>query len=73
MRTNDGTHARSQAAFEEYYGEMPWLAVPFAERDIAQKLRKRYGASRIPCLVVLDDQGNLVTKDGRTEIAQYFG
>ena len=24
---------RDDSAFDEYYGEMPWLALPFSERD----------------------------------------
>ena len=29
---------RDEAAFDEYFGEMPWLAIPFSERQ--QKVRK---------------------------------
>jgi len=64
---------RDQAAFDEYYGEMPWLALPFSERDLKAKLGEKYGVRGIPCLVVLDDQGNLVTKEGRAEVDKYFG
>ena len=63
---------RDQAAFDEYFGSMPWLALPFSERDAKQKLGEKYGVSGIPCLVVLDDQGNLVTKEGRAEVDKYF-
>jgi hypothetical protein len=30
-----------------YYGEMPWLALPFAQRDLKQKLGTKFGVSGI--------------------------
>ena len=60
-------------AFDEYYGEMPWLALPFSERDLKAKLGEKYVVCGMPCLVVLDDQGNLVSKEGRAEVDKYFG
>ena len=31
------SHDRTEAAFEEYYGRMPWLAVPFADEKLRDK------------------------------------
>merc|ERR1711988_481776 len=63
---------RDQPAFDEYFSEMPWHALPFSERDLKQKLGEKYGVRGIPTLVVLDNEGNLVTKEGRAEVDKYF-
>merc|ERR1711934_1100299 len=59
---------RDQAAFDQYYDEMPWYALLFSERDLKQKLSEKYGVRGIPTLVVLDDKGELVTVEGRAEV-----
>ena len=63
---------RDQKSFDEYYGEMPFLAVPFAARDVKEALGDKYGVRGIPCLVVLDSNGELITKEGRGEVDKYF-
>lgn len=35
---------------------MPWLAIPFAERDLAARLGDLFGVRGIPTLVLLDEQ-----------------
>jgi len=44
---------KDQASFDEYYGEMPWLAIPFSNRDAKEGLSKHFGVEGIPSLVVL--------------------
>ena len=39
---------RDEAAFASYYKEMPCLALPFAERELKQKLSKQFKVSGIP-------------------------
>ena len=89
---------RSQAGFDEYYGEMPWLALNFADKARASALASKYGVRGkilfqnphsslsplflcmfnvltlhisvpgIPCLVLVDKDGNTITTDGRAGI-----
>ena len=56
---------RDEAAFDEYRGEMPWLALPFSARDVKAKLSATFKVNGIPALVVLDETGATVTTDGR--------
>ena len=56
----------------EYYGEMPWLSLPFADRARKEKLSSKYGVAGIPTLVVLTAEGELVTKDGRSKMGAIF-
>eukprot|EP00441_Pelagodinium_beii_P034580 CAMPEP_0197635188 /NCGR_PEP_ID=MMETSP1338-20131121/11074_1 /TAXON_ID=43686 ORGANISM="Pelagodinium beii, Strain RCC1491" /NCGR_SAMPLE_ID=MMETSP1338 /ASSEMBLY_ACC=CAM_ASM_000754 /LENGTH=283 /DNA_ID=CAMNT_0043207191 /DNA_START=36 /DNA_END=887 /DNA_ORIENTATION=- len=64
---------RDQATFRNYYGEMPWLAVPFADHGRKGALSSKYEVQGIPSLIVLDAYGNLVTAEGRAQVDQYLG
>uniref|UniRef100_A0A7R9Y9G1 Thioredoxin domain-containing protein n=2 Tax=Pinguiococcus pyrenoidosus TaxID=172671 RepID=A0A7R9Y9G1_9STRA len=58
------TNDRDQASFEEYYGDMPWLAVPFEDRHtVVQKMSKALGVQGIPTLVLFDAENNLLNND----------
>jgi len=59
---------RDQGAFDEYYGEQPWLALPYADRNLKNALSKKYKVRGIPTVVVVDSAGNLVTKNGRSAV-----
>jgi len=63
---------RDQGAFDEYYGEMPWLALPFSNRDAKDALSKKYKVQGIPSLVVLGPDGKVVTTDGRSKVMENF-
>ena len=60
---------RDQASFNGYFGEMPWLALPFKNRN-DNGLSEKYGVSGIPALVILGPDGKLITRDGRTKVSQ---
>jgi nucleoredoxin len=61
-------------AFAEYGAEMPWLALPFSERDRKASLSKRFKVSGIPTLVLLDgDSGAVITTDGRAAVSEAPG
>jgi len=62
---------RDQASFDEYFGEMPFLALPFNERELKNKLSKKFKVSGIPTLVLLDGAtGKVLTTDGRSVITE---
>jgi nucleoredoxin len=60
---------RGEQAFQAYYDEMPWTALPFADRDRKEELSKKFKVSGIPTLVILDAAGTLVTKEGRSAVS----
>ena len=60
---------RDQKSFDEYYGEMPWLGLPYPLRDLKEKLSKKFNVRGIPTLVVLDKEGNFITAKGRDQVA----
>jgi len=60
---------RDQAAFDDYYGDMPWAALPYEARAAKEALSKKYKVRGIPSLVILDKDGNTITTDGRAAIS----
>lgn len=65
----DRSAAAQQKYMEQY--EMPWPAIPFGS-PLRTKLGNKYGITGIPALVIIDDRGNLITKNGRSAAAGDF-
>jgi nucleoredoxin len=62
---------RDEAAFSEYYGEQPWLALPYSDRDKKNELSKMYKVNGIPSLVIVDPAtGATITTDGRAAVSE---
>jgi len=60
---------RDQGSADGYYADMPWLMVPFENREQKDSLSKKYGVSGIPTLVLVDGKdGSTITQDGRGTI-----
>lgn len=64
---------RDQASFDQYYGTMPWAAVPLANSEIKQKLSGIFSVRGIPFFVILDSNGSIKDADGRTTVASARG
>jgi len=66
---------KDDEAFKEYFAEMPWLAVPFAERSLKEDLSSLFEVRGIPALVLLKPDGTLLTNNGPEAVrfgAEYF-
>jgi len=62
---------RDQEAFDEYFGEQPWKALKYANRDLKATLSGKFGVQGIPTLIHLDPKtGKVFTKDGRSSIIE---
>jgi len=61
---------RDEAAFNEYFSEMPWLALPYSDREKKDFLNKKFKVNGIPSVVVLGPDGEVITKDGRKAISE---
>jgi len=58
---------RNQEAFDEYFGEMPWIALDFKDRALESKLSGAFDVSGIPTLVwVNPTDGKMITEDRAT-------
>ncbi|XP_050410244.1 nucleoredoxin isoform X1 [Patella vulgata] len=57
--------------FTEYFSSMPWLAIPYSDRDKKAKLTKKYKVGGIPRFVLLDgENGKLITTDGFSQLME---
>jgi nucleoredoxin len=61
----------SSEAMREYMkdAKMPWLAVPYADREGIKALGTLFAVRAIPTLIIVDDKGNVVSSSGREEVA----
>lgn len=57
-----------EAGFKEYFADMPWLALPYSERDRKGSLSSKFKVGGIPTLVVIGEDGKVITKNGRSEV-----
>ena len=61
---------QNEQSFQGYYKDMPWKALQFGNA-LKGSLGNQFGVTGIPCLVVLDHSGKLLTKDGRGHVQQF--
>lgn len=56
-------------SFKAYMTEeqMPWLAIPFGSSKIAA-LKEKFGVATIPTLVILNEKGEVVTNEARSQV-----
>jgi len=60
---------RDEASFKEYFAEQPWVALPYANRDLKESLSKKFKVKGIPSFVILGSDGKVITKDGREAVS----
>lgn len=54
--------------FEDYFTQMPWLAIPFGDDRIVN-LAEKYNIKGIPILLVLKKNGEIATKTGKMDVS----
>ena len=45
----------------------PWMAVPFKD-PVATELKYKYNISSLPTLIVVNKEGDMITRSGREEL-----
>ncbi|CAI9785164.1 unnamed protein product [Fraxinus pennsylvanica] len=55
---------RDNESFQKYFSKMPWLAIPFSDSETRDGLDKLFDVCGIPHLVILDENGKELTKEG---------
>ncbi|KAG7400869.1 hypothetical protein PHYBOEH_004081 [Phytophthora boehmeriae] len=56
---------KEEEKFKEYYEEMPWLALPYARRDLKLELCEKFGVKTVPTLIFFNEKGEVVEREGR--------
>lgn len=59
---------KDEKSFDDYFKEMPWLALPYAKRTEKELLSDTFGVRGIPSFVVLRPDGTVVSTDGRSKV-----
>jgi nucleoredoxin len=60
---------RDEKSFQEYYAEQPWLALSYSCRKEKEQLSNLFGVCGIPSFVIIDEDGSVITKDGRAAVS----
>lgn len=61
---------RSEQSYNSHASMMPWLSVPYADTALRQDLTECFDVRGIPHLVLIDGDGNVITENGRAEVAE---
>ena len=61
---------KGEKEFNSYYGEQPWLALPYEDRERKAALSKQFKVQGIPTLVILDKDGSVITTKGRGAVSE---
>merc|ERR1712218_224529 len=59
-----------KAAFDTYYGEQPWLALPFSDRQRRDALLERFEVRGFPTIIILDGNGTVINRDGLSALSK---
>lgn len=54
---------------QEYFGTMPWLALPYGKRQQRAQLAQHFGIKGIPALVLVEN-GVVVNANARSAVLQ---
>jgi nucleoredoxin len=59
---------KEEDSFIKYYSEMPWLALPYAKRDLKVELCGKFGVQTIPTLIFFNEKGEMIEREGRNYV-----
>ncbi|KAE8716546.1 putative nucleoredoxin 1-2 [Hibiscus syriacus] len=60
-----------EESFNGYFSKMPWLAIPFSDSTTRKQLDESFKVMGIPHLVLLDENGKVLTDEGVGIIREY--
>jgi len=60
---------RDTESFDDYFKEMPWLALDYADRKRKDQLSSLFGVQGIPSLVLIDQDGTTITTNARASVS----
>jgi len=60
---------RDETQFKEYFGEMPWLAIPFDEEKRRDELSTHFEVEGIPQFTMIESDGSILNQNARMSVA----
>lgn len=61
---------RSDQSYSSHASLMPWPSIPYTDTTLRQDLTECFNVRGIPYLVLVDNNGNIITENGRAEITE---
>ena len=55
----------NKESFESYYSKMPWLSLPFEEKELIEGLSRKYNVQTIPTLLLVNSNGDVLADNCR--------
>ena len=65
------TSDKNEAEFNEYFGTMPWLSIPFKDEAI-QNLKETFEIRGIPTFLVFNSDGKLIDDNARMTVENRY-
>ena len=65
------TSDKSEAEFNEYFGSMPWISLPFKDESI-DNLKQTFEVMGIPTFLVFNNEGKLIDDKARTTVENRY-
>ena len=62
---------RDEASFSDYFREMPWIALPYARRDLKLELCDKFNVKTVPTLIFFNEHGDVVEREGRDFVTKH--
>ena len=62
---------KSEPDFNEYFGTMPWISIPFGDEAI-KTIKETFEIRGIPTFLVFNKEGKLIDKDGRMTVENRY-
>mmetsp|Transcript_15687 Transcript_15687/g.23043 ORF Transcript_15687/g.23043 Transcript_15687/m.23043 type:complete len:667 (-) Transcript_15687:103-2103(-) len=60
---------KSPEEFASYREQQPWLAIPYDDEKRRQKIGMELGVTGLPTLVIVGEDGEVITKNGRERVS----
>ncbi|XP_057949038.1 probable nucleoredoxin 1 [Malania oleifera] len=60
-----------EETFNEFFSEMPWLAVPYSDSEGLKRARGLLSFSFLPYLVIFDEEGKQLNTEGRKHVEKH--
>ncbi|KAK8627396.1 hypothetical protein V6N13_135008 [Hibiscus sabdariffa] len=60
-----------EESFNDYFSKLPWLAIPFSDSISRKRVHESFRMMGIPRLVLLDENGKVLTNEGVEMIKEY--
>lgn len=59
---------KTETEYNDYTKDMPWLCLPFDKKSESSALANKYKAEGIPHLVIVNENGEVITMEGTSEV-----